>query len=564
MSVQHIIADLKKSVKKQKANMQYKSHIVDFTFSTQLIADELVSAMAFYVNRRRRAYGTSVNKKELAEFRKAAVKAVNNTYTYTNVRNAHKVKGFRVFTPNATAEIRLANYSGFKTTVAGSKGAPVPGGGKPIAPKTPKLGTIVHRHLSVNAPPYSGGFQGLNRGITCTYAASMGGVNFKIKNQDPHNEVIKFLWFNAVDEHKKELIKLLGGEPNLGNPRYAMAGKVQIGSTKGKTRSVRLHGPLASKSGGGYPIPNKEDTSEKIIGIIDTLKDLTPRTHMKLPKNVTNYSSYQLAHKEVLEELDAEFSVNGESLSDIVTIGKIIRIKMSQGGQQHQIHMKHADKDNVDIVLKRIETDLLSSKTGLADKDYRTSAPVSKLSEKAVLAQVVKYFVTKSGKPDMRYKVNKQAALKGGQREKETSKGSFNIGAAGALKTLKTQRGKRGTKSNNIRTSKETSTRDNNPIALKELINQALPEAMLLKMQPPALRNRTGRFRQSAEVTNVTIGPRGGTDIDYTYMRDPYEVFEPGGKMGSRNRDPRKLIGGTIREIATQITGNKFITTRRQ
>ena len=83
-------------------------------------------------------------------------------------------------------------------------------------------------------------------------------------------------------------------------------------------------------------------------------------------------------------------------------------------------------------------------------------------------------------------------------------------------------------------------------------------------MQPPALRNRTGRFRQSAEVTNVTIGPRGGTDIDYTYMRDPYQVFEPGGKMGSRNRDPRKLIGGTVREIAIQITGNKFIRTRRQ
>ena len=45
-------------------------------------------------------------------------------------------------------------------------------------------------------------------------------------------------------------------------------------------------------------------------------------------------------------------------------------------------------------------------------------------------------------------------------------------------------------------------------------------------------------------------------------MKDPYATFEPGGKMGSRDRDPRKLIGGTIREIAMEITGNKFIRTR--
>ena len=83
-------------------------------------------------------------------------------------------------------------------------------------------------------------------------------------------------------------------------------------------------------------------------------------------------------------------------------------------------------------------------------------------------------------------------------------------------------------------------------------------------MQPPALRNRTGRFRQSAEVTNVNIGPRGGTQIDYTYMRDPYETFEPGGDMGSRNRDPRKIIGESVREIAMKLTQNKFITTRRR
>ena len=143
------------------------------------------------------------------------------------------------------------------------------------------------------------------------------------------------------------------------------------------------------------------------------------------------------------------------------------------------------------------------------------------------------------------------------------------IKKGGKDSTAKFKKGSSRTKRTPSRTSRKTGRSRNtvpqaSAVALKELINQALPEVMLLKMNSPALINRTGRFRQSAEVTNVNIGPRGGTQIDYTYMKDPYQTFEPGGDMGSRNRDPRRLIGGSIREIATQLTGNKFITTRRR
>ena len=100
-------------------------------------------------------------------------------------------------------------------------------------------------------------------------------------------------------------------------------------------------------------------------------------------------------------------------------------------------------------------------------------------------------------------------------------------------------------------------------LELKELINNVLPEAVAAKMIEPALRFRTGRFANSAEVTNVLVGPRGGTEIQYTYQRDPYETFEPGNKQGSVQRDPRKLIGSTVREIAQQMVGKKFIRTRR-
>ena len=101
------------------------------------------------------------------------------------------------------------------------------------------------------------------------------------------------------------------------------------------------------------------------------------------------------------------------------------------------------------------------------------------------------------------------------------------------------------------------------PIALRNLLNEMLPQMVASKMTAPALQFRTGRFANSARVENVNIGPRGGTHIDYTYMRNPYETFEPGNKQGSTQRDPKKIIGASIRELATGILGRQPTSIRR-
>ena len=101
------------------------------------------------------------------------------------------------------------------------------------------------------------------------------------------------------------------------------------------------------------------------------------------------------------------------------------------------------------------------------------------------------------------------------------------------------------------------------PIALRNLLNEALPQMVASKMTSPALRFRTGRFANSARVENLTIGPRGGVGVDYTYQRDPYETFEPGNKQGSTYRDPKRLIGSSIRELAIGILGRQPTTIRR-
>lgn len=130
---------------------------------------------------------------------------------------------------------------------------------------------------------------------------------------------------------------------------------------------------------------------------------------------------------------------------------------------------------------------------------------------------------------------------------------------------------KEGIKSKDGKRAKRSSSRQRDTqqargpdlLKLKNLINAMLPDELLAQMELPRLRNRTGRFRNSAQVTDIRIGPRGGTEVDYTYQLNPYQTFEPGGAQGSTNRDPRALIGGTIREIAQDLIGAKFIKTRR-
>ena len=70
---------------------------------------------------------------------------------------------------------------------------------------------------------------------------------------------------------------------------------------------------------------------------------------------------------------------------------------------------------------------------------------------------------------------------------------------------------------------------------------------------------RTGEFGESAQVTSIVPFPRM-TSIQYTYQKNPYQVFEPesGNPLGSAGRDPQQIIGGTIREIAQSIMGTKF------
>ena len=103
------------------------------------------------------------------------------------------------------------------------------------------------------------------------------------------------------------------------------------------------------------------------------------------------------------------------------------------------------------------------------------------------------------------------------------------------------------------------------PLQLIVILNKRLPDTVRKNMNAPALENQTGRFAESVRLTDVTQTPKGYPSIGYTYQKAPYQVFEMGrGRVpwSTPERDPRKLIDQSIRELAAQFAIGRFYTRR--
>jgi len=166
-------------------------------------------------------------------------------------------------------------------------------------------------------------------------------------------------------------------------------------------------------------------------------------------------------------------------------------------------------------------------------------------------------------KPNMRFRVNKKLAER---IKRETKKGrrSTVSGSKAKLKETKSKETFGGVVAGvgTARRKAQPKTTRNNVLSLRNMLNSILPSQVAMNMTEPALRFRTGRFANSVRVTNIIQRPRGGLHLDYTYMREPYETFEPGNQQGSTLRDPRRLIGGTIRQIMTKQAIERFTVKR--
>lgn len=102
----------------------------------------------------------------------------------------------------------------------------------------------------------------------------------------------------------------------------------------------------------------------------------------------------------------------------------------------------------------------------------------------------------------------------------------------------------------------------NLPLQLIGAFNRDLPNTLRKNMQSPRLQYRTGRFANSVKVVDVATTASGFLSFGYVYQKSPYQTFEPGFAQGSVDRDPRRLIDRSMREIASSYALGRFYTRR--
>lgn len=95
-------------------------------------------------------------------------------------------------------------------------------------------------------------------------------------------------------------------------------------------------------------------------------------------------------------------------------------------------------------------------------------------------------------------------------------------------------------------------------INVVNIINMQLADKIRQNMGSPRLNYRTGRFAASAKLLTPTVDKDGAIRLPYTYMKYPYQTYEPGFARGNNQRDPKLLISKSIREIATSLVTSRL------
>ena len=192
--------------------------------------------------------------------------------------------------------------------------------------------------------------------------------------------------------------------------------------------------------------------------------------------------------------------------------------------------------------------------------DYATLKGSSTLLEKVEKFVVVDVFDKK---------------LKGNKRAKVTTQARSTKSATKTKDTGNTKKGRKSHRVSKVARGGVLATKPSARKARKEksdtsihnilgILNNKLPETVRKNMGEPALENQTGRFSQSVKVVDVAKTPTGLPSIGYTYDRANYGQFEAssGSRFASPDRDPRRLIDTSIREIAINMAMGKFYTRR--
>ena len=254
------------------------------------------------------------------------------------------------------------------------------------------------------------------------------------------------------------------------------------------------------------------------------------------------YADVKLEHLQdlTIEEMRKELKVE----INYEPANKNATMKDFDSRQLQKFILEHTAEINDELAKQFSKEELETSRSA---KDHLIGASIK--------SSIQKMFPHKSS-PDMRLKVNKALLAFSDQKKNEKAKIKVKRKKP-RVKTTKAKSVKKARASGNV--LRTAALQQQNPLALRNLLNELLPPAVAQKMVSPRLRYRTGRFANSVRVDNILQGPRGGnTMIEATYRKDPYETFAPGGKKYTFQRDPERLIKQSIRQVASGLLGTRF------
>jgi len=233
-----------------------------------------------------------------------------------------------------------------------------------------------------------------------------------------------------------------------------------------------------------------------------------------------------------------------------------------RGGYISVLSLQSTWDNNIDSAQEKlIKKDLESQVQELSQEILTTPGSTSLLEgfEQVIFHSTIgKNKLRTTGKSQKEYKSTNKISLTYGSSEKiKSGKKKKAQKVTANLSTLKSKE-----RAKTVVNQKEMSA---SPLEMIAYINRSLRVEVDKLMVTPRLETRTGRFAQSVQVRNITQTKQGFPLIDYTYQRDPYQVFEMGvGRIpwATRDRDPRPLIDRAIRNIAADMLKARIYTRR--
>lgn len=377
------------------------------------------------------------------------------------------------------------------------------------------------------------------------YAKNNTGTEAQVKNiWDSYTKQIWTTWVN------QQFPGMEGGQLTLG-----FGGSIRTDDSI--TRQNSKNKLVQQSAISAFRLNTKKEHamgSTRAIFAIKDLEESNPPLHDDISIQTTDVVKYIKDNLQVdINQKTAKAKVGK------YTFDNIVELKLGSNPQLR------SDRGNIKALAEKFFRQEIES--GRYNNVFGVDKEGSKSPKQQVIEDVVIDLITpltKSGKPDMRFKANKKfkRTTKSGNIKQPINTGSIITKGIGVTKALSATRPQKQKRENKENTQK-----------LKSLINKRLSAQVRRNMGRPALINQTGIFSNSVELVSLRE-TKSGLSGEYSYMRTGggtsknrggvYETFESTGKYKwPAGYNPKPLISKSIRDLAMQYTQQKLVSLRR-